>query len=474
MLCRRVALLCFFAVAAAAWPSAAAAGDIVFSSDRCADDADRQRRRSITNIPGPGGCVSALWRIDDRGGGLTRLTDGLEDGRNEPFESGDSSPSWSPEGQRIVFARHTARSGGSRLYVYQAGAERPVALAPPPFTTVWEDTQPSWSPLGERLVFASNRATRNEPDLFTVPASGGELKAITSGPDLDRDPTFSPDGRRVLFVRFPPPADWISSNPKDPTLYAVDTDGSNLTPLTTGGGALSLGSAPEFSPDGRFVVIAVLGAVYTMRADGSDLRLRFQGDQPVLGFAWVEPGPALVFAAPASRGFTERSQVLYRVELSDPDAKPRQLTPSGAFDTDPDWRLLPGVDLPVAVPDAVAPAVVLVDGLTGALLPSLPLPDTASGPATTAAARRVPLVSKALLRFLAIDRSGVRRVELAVSRGASRGRCRWLGGTRFGTARSCDRPTWRRIASDRAWRGRLSRLPSGTYRLRFRTSDRGA
>lgn len=247
----------------------------------------------------------------------------------------------------------------------------------------------------------------------------------------------------------------------------MKADGSDLAPLTLGGGAAALGTGPTFSPDGRFIVITLRGAIYTIRADGSELQRRFEGQVFAFTPEWIEPGPAFVFTGLGPG----RSEVLYRVDLASPDAQPRQLTPADAADRSPDWRPSGGVSPPVALPDVTPPAIVLVDELTGAVI----APDEIAPrerKRATAAARRVIALSKDALRFLAIDRGGVRRVDLAVSRRASRGRCRWLGAQRLGGPRGCDKPEWWRVTSEADWRERLSRLRSGTYRLRFRTADR--
>lgn len=306
-------------------------------------------------------------------------------------------------------------------------------------------------------------------DIFAGPVAGGHPLQLTSGVRNDETPTFSPDGQRILFVRWPTIAEPPGAS--EATLYSMKADGSDLAPVTLGGGAAAVQSSPSFSSDGRFVAITLRDAVYTMRADGSELQRRFQGQIPASTPDWIEPGPAFVFAGPASTGLTERSSFLYRVDLASPGAQLRQLTPTGAFDTAPDWRPSGGASIPVTLPDVTPPAVVLVDESTRALI----APEVATPRASIrarAAGGPVTALKKNAVGLLAIDRGGVRRVDLAVSKRASRGRCRWLEAERFGSARSCDKPNWWRVADDLAWRERVSRLRTGKYRLRFRTADR--
>ena len=91
----------------------------------------------------------------------------------------------------------------------------------------------------------------------------------------DGDPVWSPDGRRLVFVR-------IRGGRSD--IYVVDADGSRLRRLAhaiaftpKGGGPSSgFGANPAWSPDGR--TIAFMGNrdgtddIFAVNADGSGLR----------------------------------------------------------------------------------------------------------------------------------------------------------------------------------------------------------
>ena len=69
-----------------------------------------------------------------------------------------------------------------------------------------EDGAVAFSPDGREIAFASNReggdreAWTTNHDIWTVPASGGSVKKVTTNPASDLQPLFSPDGR-TLFVR---------------------------------------------------------------------------------------------------------------------------------------------------------------------------------------------------------------------------------------------------------------------------------
>jgi Tol biopolymer transport system component/imidazolonepropionase-like amidohydrolase len=57
--------------------------------------------------------------------------------------------------------------------------------------------QPSWSPDGKRIAFQAYRDSTWQ--IWTVNADGKELKPVTSSPFDDREPAWSPDGNRLAF-----------------------------------------------------------------------------------------------------------------------------------------------------------------------------------------------------------------------------------------------------------------------------------
>jgi Tol biopolymer transport system component len=108
---------------------------------------------------------------------------------------------------------------------------------------------------------------------------------------IERDASFSPDGRSMLFVR-------ATSRTNDDRIYVMRRDGSGVHPLRRD----SLQQqCPRFSPDGRKISFwrgrdGQSGAYFVMNADGTGLRRISGGQKFVWGCpSWFPDGKRVVF-----------------------------------------------------------------------------------------------------------------------------------------------------------------------------------
>ena len=94
------------------------------------------------------------------------------------------------------------------------------------------------SPDGQTIVFDLLG------DLYTLPITGGTATRITSGPAFDKQPRFSPDGTRIVFV---------SDRTGSRNIWLANPDGTEAKALTkekTHGFA-----SPDWSADGEYIVV---------------------------------------------------------------------------------------------------------------------------------------------------------------------------------------------------------------------------
>ena len=113
-----------------------------------------------------------------------------------------ADPQLSPDGATVAFVRVTVNEKENRYEtsIFAAGAND--SESPRRLTSGIRDTAPRWSPDGKRLVFV--RAPEKDgkaqpPQLYLLQLSGGEARPIT---DLARgaaSPVWSPDGKTVAF-----------------------------------------------------------------------------------------------------------------------------------------------------------------------------------------------------------------------------------------------------------------------------------
>jgi len=114
---------------------------------------------------------------------------------------------------RIVFAASSGDGGAFDIFSADLAGERVVNLTADPHP----DRSPSWSPAGDRIVFASRRASNW--DLYTMRADGSDLRRLTEHPAYDGEPAWSPDGRRIAFA---------SMRDGQLDIYTLDLDSGNL------------------------------------------------------------------------------------------------------------------------------------------------------------------------------------------------------------------------------------------------------
>jgi TolB protein len=126
-----------------------------------------------------GGAQIAMINAD--GSGFQELTSGAD---NNAF------PSYSPDGNRLVF-RSFAQSGqGLRIMNLETKA----------VTTLTSDYDnfPLWSPRGDLIMFA--RQIDGAYDIFTIKPDGTSLKRLTNGKGNDAHMSWSFDGESIAFA----------------------------------------------------------------------------------------------------------------------------------------------------------------------------------------------------------------------------------------------------------------------------------
>jgi TolB protein len=138
------------------------------------------------------GGAPGLYLVNADGSGLRRLT------RSQHYSTGegsaDYSPSWSPDGSRILFTSH--RTGGNQAYVMNADGSDQRRLTK---TDIEGEALGSvWSPDGSKIALTSGLGKARE--IYLMNSDGTGLRKLTTNRVYDGSPQWSRDGSRIGFV----------------------------------------------------------------------------------------------------------------------------------------------------------------------------------------------------------------------------------------------------------------------------------
>jgi TolB protein len=210
------------------------------------------------------GLAEDIWVMSIDGGNQRQLTD------NEHL---DSWPAWSPDGRRIAFVSSRDSTSGlailrTELFVMDADGANVEQVT----NLGGNITHPSWSPDGQRIVFGLENASGGVTAkwvIYTVSIDGSDLvnlsETIASDGYLGKGqfPEYSPDGKEIVFIALH----------RGTSVRVMSAAGGGLRRLTNDD---RREVHPSWAPDGESIVYAVAQGssfdLFVMGADGRNSR----------------------------------------------------------------------------------------------------------------------------------------------------------------------------------------------------------
>ncbi|HXF52347.1 MAG TPA: hypothetical protein VNM43_11775 [Dehalococcoidia bacterium] len=174
---------------------------------------------------------------------------------------------WSPDGTKIVFQRSEPLPDGERMqadiWVIDLATGEEIRLTDEPS---WDST-PSWTADGQYILFESNRADPEATELgethvWRMRPDGSNPEQLIHSEARAIEPKPAPDGRIAFTMK-------VDDNED---LYIADADGGNIRRVTTD---LARDRCPMWLSDDLIVFFSDRDGnneIYVVRPDGSGLR----------------------------------------------------------------------------------------------------------------------------------------------------------------------------------------------------------
>ncbi len=176
----------------------------------------------------------------------------------------DYTPSWSPDGSKILFKRYNPGDSYSYIYVMNADGTGLTQILESIHYHAWF---PVWSPDGSKISYQlfSGEVNYENFSIWVMNTDGTQNTQLTNHPGNDTHPTWSPDGEQIAFSR-----DWNDNS----EIYVINIDGSGEKNLTNNP---AQDYDPDFSHDGSKIAFVSdrdkPSGIWVMNSDGSNPKI---------------------------------------------------------------------------------------------------------------------------------------------------------------------------------------------------------
>jgi TolB protein len=172
-----------------------------------------------------------IWAMDYDGSNQHPLTS---------LHSISLTPRWSPDSSRIAFTCYAGAPASPQICMYSVDAAKTITF--PRFKGT--NSAPAWNQDGSQIVFSSSMA--GNPELYSISASGGNLKRLTFANGASTSPAWNPKTNNSIA--------FVSDRTGVPKLYVMNADGTDAQNLDLPDKGYLID--PSWAPNGQLLAFS--------------------------------------------------------------------------------------------------------------------------------------------------------------------------------------------------------------------------
>jgi len=232
----------------------------------------------------------------------------------------------------IAFALATLAVSAGCSSGFESGPPRPGTECPRPSARTQSGQPQAAGPSQGASLIAFESDRDGNPEIYVMNADGSDQRRLTRNETEDMEPTWSPDGTKIAFMR----QCWYGNGRYDwdTEIFVMNADGGRQRNLTR---KQSLNDeSPAWSPDGTKIAFVSnrgsgdLGwSIFVMNADGSGQRVLARNTSRFAHPTWAPSGKQIAFVGVGDTTIW--------VMNSDGSGQRRLLTDAQADSEDPAW-----------------------------------------------------------------------------------------------------------------------------------------